>query len=173
MQLGDFFKSAPFARPVNPKPITFTAVASGNILPGGVPNPRPGQPVAAKITAAFIFLSGEDVTAARVAARQALAERFVKDKFPLPTDDGDYQIELQYQMLQRALREFDPKTRKIGDALFPEPQTMRELVVLQECNRLMRAYNAYVADEHPEDVDDATFREPQSRGPALAGGESR
>ena len=35
MKLGDFFTTAPHARPVNPRPVTFTAVSRGPVLPGG------------------------------------------------------------------------------------------------------------------------------------------
>jgi hypothetical protein len=75
MKLGDFFKSAPYARPVNPRPAPFTAVARGTILPGGYSNPT-GQPIAATVTGAFVFITGDVVEEARVAARSYLQEKF-------------------------------------------------------------------------------------------------
>ncbi len=169
ISLGDFFANAPYARPVNARPVTFTAMSRSKILPGGHPNPS-GRAVAAKITAAFCFLGGEGAAQARVATRKALRERFVdkETKFPLPTDDADFDIELTYQILQAVLREYDEASMSVGVPLFPTVEIARDLLEVQEANRIMRAYNAYVADEHPEAVDQKSFRGAAKAGEEMA-----
>lgn len=161
MKLGDFFDSAPFARPVNPKEVGFTAVCKGKFLPNGQPNVH-GQ-TAAKITGCFVFL-GDELSEARVEARKALRERFgdkdPKTGFvtPAPTSDDDFDIEFGYQLLWRALHEWDSDARKAGLRLFPTVKSLREMVELYECNRLRAQYIDYVREEHPEGVSPETFR---------------
>lgn len=157
--IGDFFSTAPHARPVNPRPVTFTAVSRAKVLPGGTQN-QSGRPVAASITAAFVFLGGEGASQSRVDARLSLRRRFVDPdtKVPIYTDDADFDIELTYQILWRVLREYDQEQRTTGGALFPTVDLARELVEVPEASRIMREYNAYVADEHPEGVDRKSFR---------------
>jgi hypothetical protein len=170
MSLGDFFSAAPHARPVNPKPITFTAVARGKILPGGTSNQH-GTPVAATIKAAFAFMGGDGWAEARVDARKALRERFVDDKTKIPvvTDDEDFNVEFTYHLLIRVIREWDESHRTVGGRLFPDVDTLRELVELREANRLYRSYSAYVDQEHPEVVDDETFRGADGGSKRVAG----
>jgi hypothetical protein len=165
MQLGDFFKSATHARPVNPRPITFTAVAKGPILPGGEPN-RHKRPVAARLVAAMVFLGGDGAESARIEARQDLQKRFVdsETKMPLTIDAIDLSMETVYQELWRILHEWDPEAKLAGERLFPTASSVRELVEPDEARRIYRAYMEYVKDEHPEGLDDATFRDAQGGG---------
>ena len=154
MQLGDFFKGAPRALPINPKPVDFTLVAKGATLPGGEPN-KDRRPVRARATAALVFLDGEETQAARVAARRdaraRVASSLGEEDIPEPVDEGDVGLDLVYQMLSRALREWDPKEKRAGDKFFPSATVARELLVPREANRLLSVYNEYVRSEHPED----------------------
>jgi hypothetical protein len=165
MQLGDFFRDAPYARPLCPKVVHFTGIANGPILPGGHPNPS-GKPVAARITAALVFLSGDAVERARVDARESLRARFidVKTKQPLRLDPEDVDVELIYQLLYRTLHEWDEMEEKLGPRMFESADAVRDHVVIQEGNRLMAIYNAYVEEEHPTAVDEATFRGAKESG---------
>ena len=169
MKLGDFFVSAPHSRPVNPRSISFTAVARGSILPGGSPNPHK-RPVAATVTGALIFIGGDGIQSARVAARRRITEIAQPDPKVAPVDlgEGDFELELTYQVVWRALYEYDAKENEIGARLFPTVDDLREFVEVREANRLFRAYTDYVAEEHPEGVDATTFRGAQSGGPRLA-----
>jgi len=169
MKLGDFFTSAPFARPVNPKPFRFTAVASGTILPGGAPNPH-GRPVAATLEGAFVFLSGQETQGARSDARESLRERFVdaQTKLPLPIDDGDFELELIYQILWRVIHEWDAEAQTVGKRLFETAKLVRELVIPREANRIWMLYLDYAKDEHPEVLDDKGFRDAEERSPRMA-----
>lgn len=153
MQLGDFFKNAPYARPVNPKPVQFTAIAKGEILPGGTPNTGK-RSVAARVKAAFSFLGGDGAQAARVETRKVILDKYKG----LATDD-DYYIELTCQILWRVLYEYDEKEMSLGGKLFPDVDSLREMVETPEASRLLMAYNRYVQEEHPEDAPEAeTFR---------------
>lgn len=176
MKIGDFFRAAPHCQPVNPCPVTFTAIAKGSILPGGSANPHK-RPVRATIKAAFVFLGGGDETAKlRIETKRALRNRFVDEEteIPEPVDENDYSIEFMYQLLVRVLREWDEDKQEVGGALFEEgADQMREIVTVREANRLMGEYDAYVANEHPEVVDTATFRDAKKRGPRVAIGASR
>ena len=156
MSLGDFFASAPHAQPVNPKPVTFTVVAKGTILPGNKVNPH-GRPMRAQVTAAFTFLGGDGAGRARIEARAALQKRH-KDTL---IDDNDLALEQMYHELWQVLHEWDASEQTVGKRLFESADLTRELLEPSEGLRLHRAYNAYVAEEHPEVVDNATFREPQ------------
>lgn len=165
MDLGDFFKAAGRARPVNPKAVTFTAICKDEILPGGMPNPHGARPVAAQIDACLVYCTFVEIDQARSAARAALRARHVdKKKMPLPYDQADMNVEELYQQLQLTIRTFDPRTRAAGDLLFPDAESMRALVSITEANRLMGVYEAYVKAEHPEVVDDETFRESEKAG---------
>jgi hypothetical protein len=163
--LGDFFTAAAKARPINPKQIKFTAVAKGGTLPNGQPNPH-GVPVGTEVVAALVFLGGDGYESARTEARKALAERG-------PHAEQDFWLELTYQIVRRAVREWDPAERKLGGLLFSSVQECRDLVEWQEADRIVAAYNAYVAEEHPGDpdasgrvegVDLRTFRGAEGRG---------
>lgn len=162
MKLGDFFANAPHARPVNPRPVTFTAIAKGKVLPGGAVNPG-GAPVAATITAALVFIGG-DAAAARIDARSALAARFPSAIL----DETDLNIESNYHLLWRILHEWDAGEGKIGSRLFPNVDALRDLIELPEATRLLDAYNAYVKEEHPATIGQDTFRGPGGGGPRVA-----
>ena len=159
MKLGDFFQNAPYARPVNPKPVTFTGMVKGTVLPGGAANPH-GRPIAATLKAAFVFLSGEDTIAARIAARNALREKTEGG----PVDERDFELELVYQVLWRAMFEWEDAERTAGGRLFETADLLKSIVVPREANRLYGLYGEYVASEHPEGVDDATFRGAEGGG---------
>lgn len=167
MKLGDFFKAAPHARPVNPKVVTFTAVAKGKVLPGGAPNPSGGQ-VAAQITAAMVFI-GAGAADARLDAKKALRARRPDDVI----DNVDLNIEALYHELWRELHEWDPEARKVGDRLFPNVDALRELLEPSEAQRLGTIYNEYAEEEHPAAVDARTFRPANSGGPRVAVNEPR
>jgi hypothetical protein len=148
MKLGDFFAAAPYARPVNPRPITFTGVAKGKILPNGQANPH-GRPVAATITAAFMFLGGDGAGAARIEARRALNERFVDatSKIPFEIDAADLGHETVYQELFRVLHEWDSISQKIGARMFNSVENVRELIEPTEARRISEEYTKYVKEE--------------------------
>jgi hypothetical protein len=158
MKLGDFFVNATHARPVNPKPVTFTAIAKGLSLPGGGRNPS-GRHTAATVKAALVF-SGSGIQDARFAAREYLREKFKdpKTKQPQEYDPFDFTIEETYQMIQRVVYEYDETTKQIGGPLFDTVDLARDLLEYTEANRLMGEYYAYVREEHPEGVDPSTFR---------------
>jgi hypothetical protein len=177
IQLGDFFKSAPNAVPVNPRPVTLTCIAKGETLPSGEKNP-PGRVVRATAKGAFVFLDAEETLDARSEARAVLRDRAAagleEGQMPEPLDAGDFDLELMYQILQRAIREWDPETKKIGGPLFPTVDALRELVVVAEANRLWRAHNEYIESEHPSEAPPpATFRGSKGRGGAVAGSSRR
>lgn len=160
MTIGDFFKNSACARPVNAKAVTFTAVSRNEILPGGTPNPQKQQ-YAAKVDAALVFIGGTGTLEARAQARKDLATQF-KNVTP---SDGDYNIELTYQVLWRALHEWNPATQQTGERLFPNVEAVRDMVEWQEANRVLGVYNRYVEEEHPDGgpKDEATFPEVESR----------
>lgn len=145
MKIGDFFSSAAHARPVNPKRVRFTAVSRNEVLPGGAPNPTK-RAFAATIDAAFVFIGGEGTLNARVEARKALTRRF-KDA---AASEDEFHIEVTYQILWRSLHEWDERENLVGEKLFPDVDLLRETVEIVEANRLLKAYNQYVAEEHPE-----------------------
>ncbi len=157
MKLADFFASAPNARPVNPKPVNFTAIARSAFVPGGGKNH--GRQTAAKVTGAFAFI-GDGAQAARFDARAALRERFKDPKTNLipPIEDRDVDLEVLYQTFWRVVHEWDIEEKCIGPKLFETVDTVRELVELDEVNRVVGAYYAYVKEEHPEGVDQETFQ---------------
>ena len=153
MTLGDFFTSAPHAQPVNPKPVTFTVVSKGDILPGGQRNPH-GRPVRASVTAAFTFLGGDGAGRARIEARKALYDRYKGEII----DDIDLGLETTYRELWQVLHQWDAAEKKVGPRLFESADLARELIEPSEARRVYQAYLAYVKDEHPVAADDATFR---------------
>ena len=174
MNLGKFFTTAPFGRPVDPRPVTFTAIAKGPVLPGGARNPNYPAPMAAKVTGAFVFVGGDEIAEIRLAARDHVrkacsdADGILKRTF---TED-DVALEINYQVIARAIRQWDPKTKQLGsDPLFANLAVAREHVVAREAQRVAELYDKYVDDEHPEVVDDATFRKaaPASEGVARGG----
>lgn len=159
-KIGDFFRTAPQMRPVNPKPVSLTAVCKDlDTLPSGVANNAKKQ-VAAKVDACFVFLGSLGMEEARREARKYIAEKEFdpKAKFAMAIDDYAVEAELQKQILWRVLREYDKDSQLAGDPQFPTVKLLREMLETTECNRLMTAYNAYVKEEHPEAVDPETFR---------------
>lgn len=176
MKLGNFFSAAPHARPVNPKPITFTAVSRSVILPGGTKNPNYPGSYGARVTGCFVFVGGDADEDARDDARRTLEERRSDEaartkKPPLPSDTENFNVELTYQVLWRVLHEWDPVARKVGDRLYDNVNLLRETVVLQEANRVLTAYYAYVKEEHPEDVSNETFRGAEGRSERVVVGD--
>lgn len=165
MDLANFFTAAGRAHPVNPKAVTFTAICKDEILPGGAPNPHGQRPVRTRIDACFVYCTAIEIDQARSAARAALRARHVdKKKMPLPYDQADINVEELYQQLWLALRTYDPRSRASGDLLFPDAEAVRALVSITEASRLMTAYDAYIKAEHPEVVDDETFRDAEEAG---------
>jgi len=159
VKLGDFFKTAPHMRPVNPKPVTLTAVCKDlDVLPGGIPNNAKKQ-VAAQVKCCLVFIGAEGTEEARRDARRFVAESAFdpKAKVMLPIDADAVSAEIQKQILWRALREYDETTQFAGDQQFPTVTVLRNLVEHSECNRLMDMYDAYVKEEHPEAVNQQTF----------------
>jgi hypothetical protein len=170
MNLEDFFKSAAHRKPVSPRPITFTIGTKDKVLPGGLDNPT-GQYVKATVTAAFVFVDVEDTQKARQDAKVSIVDALAgKDKNAAPAryDEGEFEYEVQLQLLQRALRVYTEKTKEAGGVFFPAVNNIRKLMVPREVSRVYAAYTQYVADEHPEVVDTETFRKPQEAGPRVS-----
>ncbi len=162
MKLGDFFSSGPHNNPVNPKPVKFTCVSKSATLPGGAKNPRK-QAVRASVTAAMVFLDGDQTAEARIEARRAVRARLSANQSEgailEQLDPGDVAMELTYQLLYRVLREWDADEKTSGDPLFPNVESARELLIFKEADRVMSKYNDYVNEEHPEDApSDKVFR---------------
>lgn len=167
--IGDFFSNSATARPINARPFTFTAVSKDpKVLPGGRPNPT-GKPVAAAVRAAYVFI-GEKMAEARVAAREALREMFVdeKTKQPRPMTPDDWSIEYVYQMVFRCVWEYDARKREAVRPLFADVALVRSLLEFTEAQRILDGYDAYVKAEHPEVIDDATFRAAEGGSEAVA-----
>jgi hypothetical protein len=160
MTLGDFFAAAPHARPVNPRPVTLTCDARGAVLPGGAPNPH-GRPVSATVTAAFVWLGGDGAAEARISARAALRRRHPET---LDVDDTDLYFETLYHELWRVLFQWDPAEKRVGQRMFENVEQLRELVEAREARRVRKLYDDYVGEEHPEGVDQTTFRGAQEGG---------
>lgn len=173
MQIGDFFSTAPHAQPVNPRPVTFTATARGAILPGGSRNPTPESAVKAKVTAALVFIGGDEAGEARLAAREYVTEKCKDEDGQVVRayDDVDLAHEVTYQLLQRILHTWDPNEQKTGGLLFDGNDGMRllrKIVVPREARRVLDLYDTYVAEEHAEVVNDKTFRGAKGRGEKVA-----
>lgn len=167
MKLGDFFAAAPYARPVNPRTVTITAITTGRFLPDGSAN-NPGRTVAAQVTGALVFLTGEEYLKARQDAHRAIAAMRVAKadappSEPTPFDDLAFDLELAYQILWRSFRDWDEATKTTGEPLFPSADALRKMVVPSEAGRAITLYNDYVKDEHPEAVDPKTFRGTENR----------
>jgi hypothetical protein len=173
IKLGDFFASAPTARPINPKPVTFTCSAKGPVLPGGTANPG-GRAVGATVTGALVFLGGDGAEESRIYARRALRELYVdEEKRPLETDEEDLQIETAYQEVWRFLYEWNADEKKVGERLFDTVDLLRKMVQPTEIGRLKAAYRAYVDDQHPEVVPDKPFQDATGGGAPVAAKKSR
>jgi hypothetical protein len=176
MTLGDFFKSAPYARPVVPRPVKFRAICSERTLPGGGQNPA--KQTIAEITACFTFLDGELVTQLRLAARRAMAEhveeeartakRGEQEALQVISTDADFGLEFMYHMMQASLCCYDEKDKTAGDRMFPSVKLLRQLVAPAEMDRVLGLYHKYVREEHPEAVNPANFRGAEGGGPGVA-----
>lgn len=152
MKLGDFFVSAALARPVNPKPVTFTAFVKAPTLPGGERNPH--DVIAAKITGALVFMGGDGSEQARAEARKFMSKTYRDEKTgEVYFTEDDLWTEIGSQIIWRVVKEWDPGTRKVGSRLFETMEQVREMLEPTEANKIVAAYNKYVADEHPSDVD--------------------
>jgi hypothetical protein len=57
--------------------------------------------------------------------------------------------------------------------MFPTVSLLRELVEPEELRRIYNQYQKYVQDEHPEVVDDKTFRGAERPGAGVAAIASR
>lgn len=161
MKLGDFFKNAPQMRPVNPKPVTITAVCKDlDVLPGGIPNNSRKQ-VATPVKCCIVFIGSSGTEEARRDARRFVAESSFdpKAKVMLGLDPDAVATELNKQILWRALREYDDQSQLAGDPQFPTIDILRTLVEHSEINRLIELYDAYVREEHPAEgaTDASTF----------------
>lgn len=158
MKLGDFFENAASCRAVNPKPVQFKATFEGKVFPNGQRNPSKGR-VKVDMSGAFALVDGDATAEARVDARRALLKRCLgaAEETPVQPSQADYDLELMYHVLWRAIREYEPETGA-GDPLFPTVDVTRKMLVPREANRLFDAYLAYVAEEHPEVPDQGTFR---------------
>ncbi|MEO9196320.1 MAG: hypothetical protein ABI445_21925 [Polyangia bacterium] len=172
IKIGDFFKTSTHCNPVNAKPVTYTCIAKGETLPGGEKNPA-GRVVRAKFTSAFTFVDADQTLKCRIDSRRALRERLdvglKEGQMPEPLDDGDLGLEVTYQLLAVALREYDADTKRAGDPQFPTVELVRELIIPGEANRLYAAYQRYVADEHPSEApSEATFSPAKGGGRAVA-----
>lgn len=169
MKLGDFFSTAPYARPVNTKPVLLNAFSKDLILPGGKRNPTEGGVVIATLRGGFVFVGGDTAGEARHAARDyidSIRKKSDKDGGGTKNYDGlDVGHEMTYQMLFRVLHEWDDEKKRAGDdPLFPSIDLLRKHVVPKEAIRVLDLYDAYVDQEHPEVIDDATFRGAQGGG---------
>jgi hypothetical protein len=169
LTLGDFFVRAGTTRPVSPREVKFTAVCKDlDTLPGGTANVSKKQ-VAADVCGCLVFVGGEGLLQARMAARARLQERAtVKDKAPIPSDD-DFPIELHYQLIQRALREWDPAERLAGGPMFPSVKLLSEMVELATIEFLWDQYWAFVKEEHPEVLPKEPFRPAGEGSEGVAG----
>ncbi len=173
MKIGDFFRSAPHARPVNPRPVAYTATTREAVLPGGGDNPT-GRQVSARVTSAFAFVSVHDLEEARISAREYLLDRFSREdpktkvKLVRPVDEDTVELEIAVQIVWRALREYDEGQGSLGDQQWPDINLFRKCVVPKEISRLYEEYKRYVAEEHPEGVDRATFRGDEGGGAGVA-----
>jgi|SRR5581483_2929275 len=164
MELGSFWDNAATSRPINPRKITFTAIAKGTVLPNGKPN-RTGNPVAAKVTACMVFIGGDGTETARIKAREHLQTRFIdsKSKLPLSFDGVDLGVETIYQEVFLLLHQWDPEKKQAGKRLFDDIDVMRQMIEPEEAGRINREYSKYVKEEHPEAAPDAaTF--PKTEG---------
>lgn len=181
MRLGDFFQNASTCRPVNARPVTLTAVSrvrKNGILPGGAVNTT-GKPVAATVKAMFCLIDKPGHDESRRESRRYLVAKYNAEAareenaetLPLQPDVEDYNSELVYQLLWRALYEqVDEKTAG-EERLFPTVDMLRELVDPPEANRVLGEYNKYVADEFPQEgaVKAKTFRGAGRGGKAAPG----
>lgn len=183
MSLGDFFKSAPYCKPVNPRPVRFKMFATGTILPGGARNPSPDQFVGASAEAALVFLPPRDLPEVREVARKVAQERHsvryrqdceaaersgIEAPAPQPLDAGDVNMQFSYEYLSRVIRQWDDDAKMVGPQLFNDGEHMRSHVMLSEANRLMDLYDEYVKAEHAEVVTPSNFRKPDGGGQAVA-----
>src|SRR5260221_489756 len=107
MKIGDFFKSAPNARPVNPRVFELALNSRESILPGGTVNPT-GKLIQGRGKVCFVFMGGSDAQVSRIDARISLSDRFKDDKGrPRDVDGVDLNVETTWQELWRVIHEWD------------------------------------------------------------------
>lgn len=156
MKLGDFFSAAPYARPVNPRPVTFTSVPKSKVMPGENNINHTGVQVAGRVTAGMVFIGGTASLEARVAAKKALREMFVDTiqgkKVYLPIDPEEFEIQLVYELLARILHEWNPEEQTVGDRIYPNTAILREHVEVKEAQRVFDEWAKYMDDEHKIEI---------------------
>jgi hypothetical protein len=141
MKLGNILRTAGTARPVNPRPVEFTAV--GRDL-------NTFRHIVAPAKAVLVFVDEDQREALRVDARTAIAERF-KDKI---VGDDVVRDEEAYHKLFHALRDAEPDANGLHGRLCETVDELRQALVLPEAQRLIAEYDRYLAEEFPSVIDD-------------------
>jgi len=136
VKLGNFLKAAPHARPVNPRPITLRVIGKDEGF----------RPIVADARAVLVFVSADERQAAHVEARAALSKRFPNKEIADLLDE-----EAAYHVLYRALRDADPGPTGAYQPFADSLDELRGALVAEEAGRVWRAYQAFVAEEFPED----------------------
>lgn len=160
MNLANFFDAVDSLVPVAPLPIDVSLTCTKDMFPNGRPNPG-GRPVRARGKACIVALDAREIILTRSRARKLLASIVAstidaETKLPAITDDVDLELALRFEQAASFLREWDPVQRVAGPQLFSSGEIAFELLTFDEVNRLMKAYNDYMRDEHPAEVDPST-----------------
>jgi hypothetical protein len=141
MKLGDFLRQAPRRRPVNPRPVRFSAVE---------PDKTKAQAVV-DAEAILVFVDEDARAQIGPAARASLEKRFPDGSL----DDEDLKNERAYQLLFLCLRDAEDPRSSFAASV----DELRSALVLPEARRLTDEYDRYVQDEFPPAVDDETWRQ--------------
>lgn len=141
MKLGNILRTAGTMRPVNPRPVEFTAV--GRDL-------NTFRHIVAPAKAVLVFVDEDQRESLRVEARTSIAERF-KDKV---VGDDVVRDEEAYHKLFHALRDMEPDTNGMHGRLCDTVDELRQALVLPEAQRLTAEYDRYLAEEFPTVVTD-------------------
>jgi hypothetical protein len=140
-KLGDFLRQAPRRRPVNPRPVQFSAVE---------PDKTKAQAII-DVDAALVFVDEDARAQIGISARASLEKRFPEAAL----DEEDLKNERAYQLLFLCLRDAeDPRA-----SLAASVDELRAALVLPEARRLSDEYDRYIQDEFPPAVDDETWRQ--------------
>jgi hypothetical protein len=142
MKLGNILRAAGTARPVNPRPVEFTAV--GRDL-------NTFRHIVAPAKAVFVFVDEDQREALRVEARTSIAERF-KDKV---VGDDVIRDEEAYHKLFHALRDAEADSNGLHGRFCDTVDELRQSLVLPEAQRLTADYEKYLKDEFPQVIEDA------------------
>lgn len=179
MNLGNFFDAIGTDKvvPIVPRPVELTLTCSGDRLPNGRPNPG-GRPIRGSGTACMVPISSRDVIITRVRARALLAavvETLAdpKTKMPAATTANEEELACRFEQAAAFLREWDPATQIVGPPLFNSAEIALDFLSLEECTRLVIAYNDYMREEHPTEVDQSTRNKSQEPGGRVAAGPPR